>query len=349
MEVPSFNHKRHVKYFAGCLRQLPGAYDRLDTNRLTLVHFAVHSLDVLGALPEGDPQDCLSEEAMAKQVVNKSAIVNWIYSLQLETGGFVGGSFLGAEPHGYSHSHIAMTYTALCTLAALGDDLSRVDREKAIASLKPLQRDDGSFQCIAVGSEFDMRFLYCACVISHLLGDWSVVNKDKAVDFIQSCVAYDGGISLIPGQEGHGGSTFCGVAALQLMDRLDVLDAPRVIHWCVHRQIGGMQGRPNKAEDTCYSYWIGATLCLLRKGDLLDQVPLRNFILKCQTQMGGFSKILGAYPDILHAFYSMAWLTLSSDYVESEEAEELALKELNCTVGICQDRMAIFQCERDVP
>jgi geranylgeranyl transferase type-1 subunit beta len=81
---------------------------------------------------------------------------------------------------------------------------------------------------------------YCACVISHVLGDWSAVNKDEALDFIQSCVAYDGGISLIPGQEGHGGSTFCGVAALQLIDHLDVLDAPSVIHWCVHRQAGGM-------------------------------------------------------------------------------------------------------------
>jgi geranylgeranyl transferase type-1 subunit beta len=32
-----------------------------------------------------------------------------------------------------------------------------------------------------------------------------------------------------------------------------------------------MQGRPNKLEDTCYSYWIGATLRLLARDDLLDQ------------------------------------------------------------------------------
>ncbi|KNC69454.1 hypothetical protein SARC_18036, partial [Sphaeroforma arctica JP610] len=31
---------------------------------------------------------------------------------------------------------------------------------------------------------------------------------------------YDYGIGQGPGQEGHGGSTFCGVAALSLMDRL---------------------------------------------------------------------------------------------------------------------------------
>jgi geranylgeranyl transferase type-1 subunit beta len=283
---------------------------------------------------------------MGKQVVNKTAIIEWIYGLQVE-GGFVGGTFLGPDKyHKYSHPHIAMTYTALVTLAALGDDLSRVDREGIIVQLRMLQRGDGSFQCIQVGSEHDMRFLYCACVISHLLNNWSGVDQEKAVAFIKDCMAYDGGISLIPGQEGHGGSTFCGTASLMLMNRMDVLEVDPLTRWCVHRQVAGMQGRPNKAEDTCYSYWIGATLCLLGRGDLLDQEPLRNFILNCQTQMGGFSKVLGAYPDILHAFYSMAWLSLSSEF---REGDKFDLRKVNCTVGVCEDRLKIFECPRNVP
>lgn len=346
MEVPPFDRKRHIRYFSSCLRQLPDVYDRLDTNRLTLVHFAVHSLDILDVLPAHSSDHCLTEQEMTKQVVNKQAIIEWIYSLQLTTGGFVGGTFLGPEEHAYSHSHIAMTYTALCTLAALGDDLSRVDKPKTIASLLSLQRQDGSFQCVQVGSEHDMRFLYCACVISHLLNDWSAIDQDKAVEFVVSCIAYDGGIALIPGQEGHGGSTFCAVAALVLMDRLNVLDQDLLIHWCVHRQLAGMQGRPNKAEDTCYSYWIGATLCLLGRADLLDNQELCSFILKCQTQMGGFSKVMKSYPDILHAFYSMAWLSLSSNYATNDS---LNLKTMNSTVGICQDRMHAFDCTRAVP
>ena len=55
------------------------------------------------------------------------------------------------------------------------------------------------------------------------------------------------------------------MAALQLMNQVDAILAVKgwkqeLIHWCVQRQIGGMQGRPNKNEDTCYSYWIGGTL-----------------------------------------------------------------------------------------
>jgi prenyltransferase beta subunit len=150
----------------------------------------------------------------------------------------------------------------------------------------------------------------------------------------------------------------------------------QLIHWCVHRQVRGMQGRPNKAEDTCYSYWIGGTLRLLGGegggggggcDDLLDQTALRRFVLSCQNaKLGGFSKVYGSYPDILHSFYSMAWLSLSNnqnqntnndddDDDDDEEnkqgrrEQQLPLHALNCTLGIRQERAAVFFGEYDIP
>ena len=107
--------------------------------------------------------------------------------------------------------------------------------------------------------------------------------------------------------------------------------------WCVHRQIGGMQGRPNKVEDTCYSYWIGGTLRLLGEDSfaLLEHTALRSFVFTCQSAMGGFSKARNAFPDMLHSFYSMSYLNLSK--VHFEEGDRVPLKEMNCTLGICQD------------
>ena len=391
VEVPPpsaepFDRPRHIRYFAHSLKSLPAAYAHLDTNRLTLCHFAVHSLDLMGVLDDEDLLETLD--------VRKDEIVDWIYSLQKLPwspsanknddenknrtseskvgGGFKGGSFLGGpgaqyekvtadvessngsassssskskyrclpyDGFEYDHSHVAMTYTALCTLAALGDDLSRFDRSGAVQSLKELQLDDGSFQCIHFGSENDMRFLFCACAISHMLNDWSGVDVDKAVDFIRSCRSYDGAISLLPGQEGHGGSTFCAISALTLMGKAeDVLaeDGWRdeLIRWCVSRQLGGMQGRPNKVEDTCYSYWIGGTLRLLGCDHLLDTEALTRFVLSCQTDMGGFSKVQGVYPDLLHSFYSMAWLSLSSTQ---------GLNDLHCALGMRLDPTNLFE------
>jgi geranylgeranyl transferase type-1 subunit beta len=171
-----------------------------------------------------------------------------------------------------------------------------------------------------------------------MLHDWTGVDQEKAVSYIKSCKSYDGAIALLPGQEGHGGSTFCGVASLVLMGRLDEMEkdfTKDLVQWCVSRQVNGMQGRPNKAEDTCYSYWIGGTLRLLGHQELLDEGKLCHYVMTCQTQMGGFGKVVGAFPDVLHSFYSMAWLSLST--------QENELKALNCTLGICQERAAFFE------
>ena len=200
-----------------------------------------------------------------------------------------------------------------------------------------------------------MRFLYCACAISHILDDWSGVNKTAAVEYIKLCRTWDGAISLIPGQEGHGGSTFCGVASLFLMGQLDdVLDDEatvgswrgELIQWCVSRQISGMQGRPNKLEDTCYSYWIGGTLKILGCDHLLDNDALKEFVMGCQTDMGGFSKLIhGTYPDLLHSFYSMAWLSICNDNhgCKGELEESDFLYPLDCVLGMSGRRIIAFR------
>jgi geranylgeranyl transferase type-1 subunit beta len=408
-----FDRQRHLRYFSQSLRSLPAGYGKLDTNRLTLVHFCVHALDLLGVWD--------NEALQAQLHLDKTSIIEWIYALQVVIptttttttttspttddsdpsveqqpeqeqyeghAGFKGGSFLGGSfiyniynnneqhhddhlpeqpvpqqqqspPWAFNHGHVAMTYTALCTLRALGDDLSRVDKRAIIQALKSLQQisssssssssGSGAFCCIAVGSEEDLRFLYCACCISHMLNDWSGIDQDKAVDYIVSCKSFDGALALLPGQEGHGGSTFVGIASLVLLQRLDsVLDDTNnnnwrsdLIHWCVSRQVAGMQGRPNKDEDTCYSYWIGATLRLVGgRDDLLHHDLLRGYVMKCQTAMGGFSKVIGAYPDVLHAYYSLSYLSLSQPHFSGDNEDDgrgIQLKKLNCTLGVSQD------------
>ena len=79
-----------------------------------------------------------------------------------------------------------MSYTALCCLLILGDDLSRVHRPAILSGVRRLQLPNGSFYSTTEGSENDMRFIYCAACISYILGDWSAINIDKAVEFIKS-------------------------------------------------------------------------------------------------------------------------------------------------------------------
>jgi len=388
--------------------------------------------------------------------VNRGEIVEWIYGLGTVptvrsadgyVGGCVGGGFKGSNylgpimsnddadnnnddqsssRHPYDHSHIAMTYVALCTLQSLGDDLSRIDKHAILSTLQGLQKQNGSFVALSPTSteydvadeveaedDCDLRFMYAAIAVWYILtssddddDDDNVnntttndyINIESATQYILSCKSYEGALGLTPGREGHGGSTFCGIASLYLLGVLDDVMSreelrgwkDELIYWCVMRQKSlmkkvvdddgssttnkndnngyvveeeeqpaGMVGRPNKKEDTCYSYWIGGTLHLLSSSHLMDGWALREYVLLCQSPYGGFGKVVGAMPDLLHSFYSMAWLTLSKENGCCENEEEAdddddavyesevrsqvresigKLSKLDCALGMCAKR-----------
>ena len=71
VSAPPLNVSLITKYLLhSLLAPLPDAYTSLDTNRLTLCHFCVHSLQIVNGL------DKLGEK-------NVEEIINWIYNLQV--------------------------------------------------------------------------------------------------------------------------------------------------------------------------------------------------------------------------------------------------------------------------
>lgn len=117
-----------------------------------------------------------------------------------------------------------------------------------------------------------MRFCFCACAVSYLCRDWSGLDQSLLTQFIKSCQSFDGGFGQGPGQESQGGSTFCAVACLSLMDKLDQIDRNSLVNWLVQRQQVGFQGRVGKPDDTCYAFWIGASLKVIFYYILLTKI-----------------------------------------------------------------------------
>ncbi|MCJ1386008.1 Geranylgeranyl transferase type-1 subunit beta [Xylographa soralifera] len=71
----------------------------------------------------------------------------------------------------------------------------------------------------------------------------------------------------------------------------------------------GFSGRCNKFADTCYSWWAGSTLIMLGKAHLLSFNAIRRYLLeKTQHIVGGFGKLPGDPPDILHSYLGLAAL-----------------------------------------
>jgi prenyltransferase beta subunit len=56
---------------------------------------------------------------------------------------------------------------------------------------------------------------------------FSAIKKQTIFHFF-SCQTYEGGLSGYPGLEAHGGYTYCGVAALVLLQRTDAIDLERL-------------------------------------------------------------------------------------------------------------------------
>lgn len=124
-------------------------------------------------------------------------------------------------------------------------------------------------------------------------------------EFIVSCQTYEGGFSSLPGLESHGGYTFCALAALFLLDKMNNANLDRLKDWTMSRQMqieGGYQGRTNKLVDGCYSYWVGALLPIIhmhdkktktnetkkKVTDYMDREKLELFLLgSCQGPKGG--------------------------------------------------------------
>ena len=311
-------HNRHAKYFQRSLAVLPSSLASYDTQRVTIAFFALSGLDLLSKL-----------ELLSDQKVH---IIDWFYkclviSEEEETecwSGFRGSTALrlteeASPSHDHDHGHIAMTYTALASLLVLGDDLSRVNRKAVIAGVRALQLQNGSYKAALQGGENDMRFLYCAACICFMLNDWSGMNLESAVEYVISSISYEGGVGQGPGLESHGGSTYCAVAALSLMNRLHQLGETRLenlTRWCIQRQAerSGFMGRPNKPEDTCYSFWVGATLHILGKLDMTDTEASRRFVLSTQDPVtGGLAKWVDTQPDPLHTYLGLSGLGLQGE------------------------------------
>lgn len=64
----------------------------------------------------------------------------------------------------------------------------------------------------------DVRVTYCVISIANLYGILTQELIAGVVDYILSCQTYEGGFGGEPGNEAHGGYTFCSVAALYILN-----------------------------------------------------------------------------------------------------------------------------------
>jgi geranylgeranyl transferase type-2 subunit beta len=185
---------------------------------------------------------------------------------------------------------------------------SRLTTPAVIADLQ--DRESGTFTGDEWG-EADTRFLYGALNALSLMGLLELVDIDKAVDHIIACANFDGGYGLTPGAETHSGQIFTCLAALSIAGRLESVEVDKLGRWLSERQLpcGGLNGRPEKTEDVCYSWWVLSSLAIIDRAHWIDRDALIGFILRCQdTEMGGLSDKPGNMVDVWHTLFGITGL-----------------------------------------
>ncbi|KAK0548647.1 Rab geranylgeranyltransferase [Tilletia horrida] len=214
----------------------------------------------------------------------------------------------------------ALTSTSKSGTAAAATS-SRSRREAIIAFILSLrQPQDGSFVGDASQLENDTRFLYCACQALTLIGALDKIDREQTIAYLERCRNFDGGYGTRVGAESHSGQVFVCTATLTLLDALPPPSSPAHLSlstWLSERQIlpsGGLNGRPQKLEDVCYSWWVLSSLSMLGRLHWIDADRLRSFILRCQDdEVGGLADREGNVSDVFHTVFGVAGLSLLGD------------------------------------
>ena len=302
--------RKHRDYIVAISRSKDSfEYYATEHFRLSGVYWGLCALFLMGE------EDALDREEMTE----------WVLSCRKPSGGF------GASER--NDAHILPTLSAVQILA-MYDRLDVVDADKIEAYVAGLQQEDGSF-CGDETGEVDTRFIYAALACLRILGrlrspssssssslpsssssslpSSSSIRVDAAVEYIARCQNFDGGYGATPGNESHAGQVFTCVAALDIAGALDTVDAELLCWWLAERQTpsGGLNGRPEKLQDVCYSWWCLSSLSILGKLHWIDQDALVDFILDCQDEIeAGISDRPEDQVDVYHTFFGLAGISL---------------------------------------
>lgn len=315
-----FAEKKHVDYIIKVANDTQSfEYEISQHFRISGIYWGLTAMAMMG-------RDLDNE-------MNTASIIEFIMQCQdADTGGF-GGS-VGHDPH--------MLYTlSAVQILALLHKLPLLDAsiEIVVRFISSLQKPDGSFMGDKWG-EVDTRFSYCALNALSILGRLhsGCINLDKALAYIHSCRNFDGGFGAVPGGESHAGQIFCCVGALSIGGGLQFVDENLLGWWLSERQCdsGGLNGRPEKQADVCYSWWILSCLSILGRTNWIDKTKLIDFISKCQdVDDGGIADRPGNMADIFHTFFGICGLSLLGYFGSAEQYKHY--RPINPTYALPQD------------
>lgn len=246
-------------------------------------------------------------------------IANQVINLQETGSGISGGDGM--------HPNLGNTYAGVVLLRTL-NRLDEIDKKGIINFIREMKVKNG-FMMYRDG-EVDPRSIYCAvATYSILFSDEIRTNTQfnpltteegkflfsEIPEIIYNLQTYEGGFSATPGEEAHGGYTFCCLATLKILDK-KLPEEENLKRWLEDRQdeiTNGFNGRTNKGVDSCYNFWIGACFKIVKIPIYSSEGLVRYTLSNCQEETGGIKNIPESKPDIYHTAYALLGLYIINE------------------------------------
>ena len=283
-------------------------YAITDFLRISGVYWCVTAMDMVGKLDE----------------MEKDEILKFVVQCFDESS----GGFRPAEGH---DPHMLYTLSAIQILVTF-DAVHLIDIEKVLEYVKSLYQQDGSFFGDQWG-EVDTRFSFIGAAILFLVKRMDAIDWTPATQFVLSCMNFDGGFGTRPASESHSGQIYCCVGFLAITGNLHLVEVDKLGWWLAERQLtksGGLNGRPEKLPDVCYSWWVVASLSMLNRVHWIDDKKLESFILASQDEeTGGIADRPGDFPDPFHTLFGLAGISMMTNHSK--------LKKINPCLCMCED------------
>ncbi|KAG7193772.1 uncharacterized protein KQ657_000464 [Scheffersomyces spartinae] len=235
----------------------------------------------------------------------------------------------GFAPFPRHDAHMLSTLSGIQILANYGAwDVLNEKKQDLVKFIKGLQLPNGSFQGDRFG-EVDTRFSYNAVSSLAILGELTKDVTEPALEFVLRCQNFDGGFGMVPGAESHAAQVFTCIGFLAITDNLHHIDVDKIGSWLSDRQVesGGLNGRPEKLPDVCYSWWVLSSLAMIGKAHWIDFDKLEQYILSCQdTENGGISDRPDNECDVFHTCFGLTGLSL----MNNEKYSMLSIDPIYC-------------------
>ncbi|KYN01086.1 Geranylgeranyl transferase type-2 subunit beta [Cyphomyrmex costatus] len=164
-----------------------------------------------------------------------------------------------------------------------------------------------------------MSGMYWGLTALDLMGKLEQTNKEEVLEFIRQCQSDSGGISATDGSfEGDQWGeidvrfSFCAVATLSLLNRLDAIDVEKAVQFvlkCMNFD-GGFGSKPGSESHAGLIYCCIGLLSITGHLHLIDADRLGWWLCERQLPSGGLNGRPEKLPDVCYSWWVLSALTI---------------------------------------